>query len=85
MSFLYMQAYLNLNLQHTESSQHSEISHQSMGTEGELHHPNKNDDCDAVDDRGCSIQRVNETTSIQGICVRSIGGKRHVRTGVLLW
>lgn len=69
-----MQTYLDLNLQHTESLQHSEINHHSMGMEGELHHPNMNDAHDAVDDRDYSIQRDNGTTGIKGDYERSSSG-----------
>ncbi|XP_044222157.1 glutamic acid-rich protein-like [Thunnus albacares] len=73
------QTYLDLNLQHSESSQHSEINHHSMGTGGEIHHPNMNDVRDAVDDRGCSTQRDNGTTSIKGNYERSVTRNRHGR------
>lgn len=71
--------YLDASLQHTESSQHTEINHHSM--EEELHHPNVICARDPADDQGCSIQG-SETTSDKGNYGSSMNADRHGRTGV---
>ncbi|XP_071338645.1 uncharacterized protein KIAA2012 homolog isoform X3 [Trachinotus anak] len=73
------QTYLDMSLQTTESSHHTEIRHHN--TEGELHHPNINYVHDVADDRGCSIQRNIGTTGDKGYDERSTSGNRHVRIG----
>ncbi|XP_071338689.1 uncharacterized protein KIAA2012 homolog isoform X8 [Trachinotus anak] len=72
-----LQTYLDMSLQTTESSHHTEIRHHN--TEGELHHPNINYVHDVADDRGCSIQRNIGTTGDKGYDERSTSGNRHVR------
>ena len=79
--FYQLQTYLDMSLQPTESSQHSEIGHHSMG--GERHYPSLNCDRDTADDQGCSIQD-RETTSDEGIHERSMSPERHGRTGVCI-
>ncbi|XP_044073655.1 uncharacterized protein KIAA2012-like isoform X2 [Siniperca chuatsi] len=70
------QTYLDMSPQHTESSQHTEINHHSMG--GELHHPNMNCVRDATDDQGCSTEDSG-TTGDKGSYERLISGNRRGR------
>ncbi|XP_049904890.1 uncharacterized protein LOC126393077 [Epinephelus moara] len=74
------QAYVDMNLQQTESSQHSETSHQSSG--GEVSSPNMNQVCDVADDQGCTIQDSG-MTSDEGKGGRSISGIGQEKIGFL--
>ncbi|GAA6219138.1 uncharacterized protein LOC108872809 [Lates japonicus] len=71
------QAYLEMSLQHSESSQRTETNHHS--TSGELHHPNMDCVHDVADDQDCSIRTNSGTTSDKVNYERSSSGNRHGR------
>ena len=67
-----MQAYIDMCLQQTESSQYTEINHHSTGEE--LHYPHMNSVYDMADDGDSSIWRNSKTLRDKGNCERSMSG-----------
>ncbi|XP_069388589.1 uncharacterized protein KIAA2012 homolog isoform X2 [Paralichthys olivaceus] len=74
------QAFYEMCLPQTESSQYTEINHHSTGGD----YPHMNLFHDMADDPDCSIRRSSETLSDKGNCERSMSGSRHGRTGLHL-
>nr|XP_046260648.1 uncharacterized protein KIAA2012 [Scatophagus argus] len=74
------QVYSDMSLERTESSQHTEINHNSM--RGELDHSKTTSANGAPDDQGCSIHDT-ETTSDKGTYERTMSVNKHLRTGLL--